>query len=711
MVRLAVSLVAACMILQGSMSTSFARITRIQISHTELVFNGEQFGNVGQYQRLTGRAYGEIDPADPKNAIIQDLNLAPRNARGMVEYSTSIEILEPKDMARGNHVLLFEVVNRGNKIALAIFNGSVASGPAQRNSLSTAGDGYLMREGYTLIWFGWQQDVLAGADRMVMEHVVAHHPDGSPVTGLMRAEITVDAKTPSLPISAGWFTRASHDSYSTVELNNRVALGDGFVPTLSVRERENELRRPIPNEEWSFAKCPHGGEKEPDPKTLCYPAGFKPGLIYELIYRAKDPLVMGLGFTVTRDLGDFLRNVRTDDAANPNPVYRSDNVALLEGSSQSGRMIRTFLHLGFNEAESGKRVFDGAYPHIGGGLIAMNIRFAQPGHAWGAQVDHLLPAYDFPFSYVPQYDPVTERKQGLLDRCQASGTCPRVFHVATVLEFWEGRQSLGVTDPLGRTDLADPPNVRTFIMAGTQHAPAPLPLAPPDAAPYFCHQQLNPNPQLYTNRALLRAFTQWVRDDVAPPDSVVPRISDGTLVAADQVHFPSIPRNTYGGVERAAVRGLGSANMLHVLDFGPAYNAGDSSGIVSIEPPREGSATYGVLVPQVNPDGNDIGGIRSVFLQVPVGTYTGWNKFRPDFFGGGQCSLGGSFIPFAPTRADRTASGDPRASIEERYPTKDTYVAAFRAAADQLVRQRLLLPEDASTLVAEAEREGIRKGP
>ena len=482
MSRTAAAIAAIGLLLLCFGGASSAHITRLEILHTEPAFDGQEFGSTGAYDHLTGRAHGEVDPADPKNAVIQDLNLAPRNARGMVEYTTSVEILKPKDMARGNRILLFEVANRGNKVALVIFNGGVTPAPALRNALSTAGDGYLMREGYTVVWFGWQQDVLAGNNRMLMDHIVAHNRDGSPVTGLARAEITVDADTPSAPISASWLTGLGHDSYPTAELDHRAPFSDGFVPTLTVRERENELRRSIPNSEWSFARCPVGGESAPDAKSLCYPAGFKRGSIYELIYRAKDPLIMGLGFAATRDLGKFLKNARADDAGGQNPVYRSNQVAILEGSSQSGRMIRTFLHLGFNQDESGTRVFDGAYPHIGGGMIALNIRFAMPGHAWGEQIDHLFPAYDFPFTYARQHDPLTGREQGLLDRCRSTETCPRIFHVATVLEIWEGRQSLGLTDPLGRTDLPDLPNVRTFIMASTQHAPASLPLVPPELA-------------------------------------------------------------------------------------------------------------------------------------------------------------------------------------------------------------------------------------
>jgi hypothetical protein len=453
-----------------------------------------------------------------------------------------------------------------------------------------------------------------------------------------------------------------------------------------------------------------GQPTTPDEKHLCYPPGFQPGRLYELIYRAKDPLVLGLGFIATRDLGQFLRDAEKDDSGVANPVYRPDNLAIIEGSSQSGRMIRSFLALGFNEGESGHRVFDGAYPHIGGGLMPLNIRFGQPLRAWGEQTDHTYPAYDFPFSYTRQFDPLTQRDAGVLDRCTATQTCPRIFHVASALEMWEGRQSLGLTDPLGRHDVPDPPDVRTYIMTSTQHGPAPLPL--PAKAPFGdCEQQPNPNPQLWTMRALMRDFVAWVRDGRSPPPSTVPRIADGTLAPADQVRFPPIPANAYGGVERPATSTARVYNTLHVLDFGPLFRAGDESGIITEEPPHVGGASYGVLVPQVDADGNDIAGIRSVFVQAPIGTYTGWNPGRKNRFEGGQCNLRGSFIPFAATRAERVAIGDPRLSIEERYPSKDDYVAAFRAATERLVSQRFLLSDDAAMLIDQAAQGGIRKEP
>jgi Alpha/beta hydrolase domain len=690
-----------------------ARITRIEITRIEPAFGGASFGAVGAYERLLGRAHGEVDPNDRRNAIIQDIELAPRNARGRVEYATDIEILRPVNRANGNGILFFNIVNRGNKHGIVTFNADVPHRPtdvADNNALKHAGDGWMMREGYTLVWFGWQADVLPGNDRLTFSVPTARNPDGSAITGIVRAELTTPAATRTLNLSSAWFTTRTHASYPTVATDNRAPPADGFVPSLTVRSKEQEPRVPIANADWSFAACGEGEPITVSDKQICYPAGFQPGRLYELIYRAKDPLLLGLGYAVTRDLAAFLKTKPRDDAGVENPVFRAENSALVMGLSQSGRFIRSFIQLGFNEAEEGGKAYEGAFPHIGGGLMPLNVRFGQPGRAWGDQIDHLYPAYDFPFTYGQQTDPITGRSQGILDRCEATDTCPLIFHGATALELWEGRQSLGLTDPLGRHDVADPANVRTYILASTQHGQSPLPL--PSAPPFGnCQQQPNPNPHTWTMRALLSAMASWMKEGEEPPASAVPRIADGTLVAPDQVRFPSIPANGYGGVKRPAVRFLSVHNPLHVLYFGPRFRARDTSGIITVEPPRVETATYGVLAPQVDADGNDIGGIRSVHVEVPIGTYTGWNLGRADRFENGFCSLQGSFIPFAATKQERLEANDPRLSIEERYPTRDAYVGAVRKAAEKLTSRRLLLPADAARLVAEAEREGIRTAP
>ena len=679
-----------------------ARIVSIEILKTEPAFAGQTFGKAGVFEIVTGKAHGELDPNAPANAPIQDIGLAPRNAKGMVEYTTDIAILRPADPKQSNNILLLNVINRGNKGAVSLFNADIPADLAANNAVQKPGDGWLQKQGYTTVWFGWQADVLPGNNRMTLTVPVARNKDGSAIAGTVRSEIVVTSPTNSVNLSTDWFTGLTHASYPTVSTDNRIPLKDGFFPTLTVRNRENAPRTPIPNTEWKFGGC---DDAKPDDRKICLPAGFQPGHQYELLYRAKDPLVLGIGMAVARDLGTFLKTQQSPTVHGPRVK------TVIMGTSQSGRFIRTMLLLGFNQNETGSgKAFDAALPHIGGGLLALNIRFGQPGRGWNDQIDHLFPAYEFPFSYATQTDPLTGRTAGVLDRCTASNTCPLIVHVATVLEIWEGRQSLGFTDPLGRKDVADPPNVRSYIMASTQHGPAALPL--PTKAPFgACYQQSNPNPHTWTMRALLDGLTGWVRDGIAPPPSQVPTIAAGTLVAPDAVRFPSIPANSYGGVDRPAVRFIGVHNPLPVFDRGSGYKAGQISGIASKEPPAIGTARYGVLVPQVDADGNDTGGIRNVYVQAPIGTYTGWNLFRDDWFANGFCTLAGTFVPFAATKAEREKIGDQRLSLAERYPDKDAYVGLMRAAAQTLVAQRLLLPEDANRLILEAEAKGVRAGP
>ena len=314
---------ALCAIWIGLCGQSNARITQIEIAKTEPAFGGATFGETGAYQLLTGTARGELDPADPGNAIIQDIDLAPRNARGMVEYSTDIQILKPSDQSRGNRVLLFEVVNRGNKLAVRVFDSDISGGLAESNALANPGDGFLFKQGYTLIWFGLQQDVIAGAGRLLMPPVVAHNHDGSSITGIVRHEIVTQITVSSLKLSTSWFTgTAPPDAYPAASLDNRDA-------TLTVRAREQDPRVPIPNDAWAFGKCGADGVITPDPTWICLKAGFQPGRLYELIYRAKDPAVMGIGFAAARDVGAFFRDARADSEGTANPVYRPARWRLL----------------------------------------------------------------------------------------------------------------------------------------------------------------------------------------------------------------------------------------------------------------------------------------------------------------------------------------------------------------------------------------------
>ena len=714
-----------------------ARITRIVITRIEsTTFGGASFGSAGKFEKLVGTAYGEVDPGDEHNSIIQDIELAPRNARGHVEYSADVYIIKPVDMKKGNGMLFYNVHNRGNKGGLNTFNLGTVGG----NEPTGAGDGFLQKMGYTMIWSGWQSDVLPGGDRVTGSVPVARNQDGSSITGIVRSELKLGggatAPVTKLNLSSGTFTGLTHASYAPVSPDNRTPQEDGFIPTLTQRKHVGDPRVPIDNAQWSFLDCSSKGQ--PVVCEISYPAGFRPGVLYELIYRAKDPTVLALGWAGMRDLISFFKHARRDDAGSPNPLFvrvprhggasgdddREEDdgdgaddegggaapLAVFEGSSQSGRSMRTFLHLGFNEDEQGHIVFEGAFPHIGGGRLPLNIRFAQPGRAWGYSIDHLFPAYEFPFTYLPAYDPITQQTDGLLRRCLETETCPKIFHVATALEIWEGRQSLGFTDPLGTRDFPQPDFARSYIMASTQHGSAAYDRLKGTASG-DCEQQQNPNPQAETMRALWVAFTAWVKDGVAPPPSNTPRIDSGTFVPVAQVRFPSIPANAYPNqsidgpglsTARPAVRWQQKATPLFPLDFGPLFNGLDETGVITLEPPVQGNQGYGVRVPQVDADGNDLAGIRDVTIQAPLATYTGWNMGAQGRFEDGLCSLSGSYIPFAPTPGERQP-GDLRRSIQERYGTHAGYVAAVRAAADRLVSQRFLLPEDAARIVAQAE--------
>jgi hypothetical protein len=704
--------------------TADARITRITITRVESpTFGSASFGEVGQFEKVVGVAQGEVNPASPLNAVIQDIDLAPRNERGMVEYHTDFYIIKPIDMTKGNGMLFYNVVNRGNKGGFTTFNLG-ATQPS--NEPTDPGDGFLQKMGYTLIWSGWQADVLPGNNRMTLQVPVATNPDGSPITGIVRQEIVVGAPTVTTAINTSRFTSAAtHTTYPTASTDNLTPFPDGFLPTLTVRTNPEDPRVPIPNADWSFASCPSDGPLVVSETQICYPAGFEPGRLYELIYRARDPLVMGLGYAGMRDLIAFFKHESMDDAGTPNPVWlpssrpgrghggaedRSALTAVFMGSSQSGRNMRTLIHLGFNQDEAGRIVFEGAFPHIGGGRAQFNHRFSHAGRAWGHVFDQDYPAYEFPFSYMPTHDPLTGATSGILTRCLKTNTCAKIFHVATALEIWEGRQSLGLTDPVGRHDLGAPGFIRTFIMVSTQHGSA-TPIAGSLGGPFGnCYQQSNPNPQRETMRALWKAFTDWVKDGVQPPPNAVPRLQDGTLVLPSRVNFPSIPANEYEGIARPAVRFLGLANPLRVRNWGPLFKNEDESGIITVEPPETvGTSGYTILVPQVDIDGNDLGGVRSATVLAPLGTYTGWNLGREGRWPDHLCSLQGSFIPFARTQAERLGVGDPRLSLEERYGDHAGYVAAVRAATEQLVRQRLLLPEDAARLVSEAEASDVLK--
>jgi hypothetical protein len=649
-----------------------ARITRIEITGIESpTFAGSSFGSVGQYEKLVGRAYGEVDPSDPKNSIIADIGLAPRNAAGMVEYSTDIFILRPVDRSMGNHRVLYDMNNRGGKFALLYLNDSPGSFPVPPNDPTTkadAGNGFLMRQGYTLVWSGWDATVTTGNNRLTMTVPIARNADGSSIVGPSLEEFVIDNSVTTMgPLS-----------YAAGSLDKSLA-------SLTVREHWEDSPVSIPASDWGYVTSSGNAIR-----LLPVGTRFQQGRLYEFTYPAKDPLLVGLGFAATRDVAAFLRYAATDDEGNPNPLAGDAQSVYTFCFSLPCRFLHDFLRLGFNEDERGRPSIDAMLNWVGGGSGGFfNYRFAQPSRTHRQHIGRWYPERQFPFANQVTFDPVTGETDGVLRRCLASGTCPHIFESNSENEYWVKGGSLLHTDTQGN-DLPDPDNVRFYLFSSLPHANA--------SGPGICQQPRNPLLPNAGLRALLVELDQWVSVGSEPPDSRVPRRGDGTLVPAlpqAGVGFPGIPGVTYNG--RTTTGDL--------FDFGPMFG----QGILTILPPLLLGSPYPVFVPTTDADGNDLAGIRLPDLAVPLATYSGWNVRAAALAGDDLCDAFGQKIEFAQTEAERLAAGDPRLSIEERYANHGAYVSAVARAANDLHRQRFLLDEDVERIIHAAAESSIGK--
>ncbi|MFQ5682966.1 MAG: alpha/beta hydrolase domain-containing protein [Candidatus Binatia bacterium] len=653
-------------------------LTKIVISERKLFANGHAFPVTGAYERLVGRAYGEVDPTSPLNKVIVNLDNAARNQAGRVPYWTDLTILKPLDMTRGNRKILYEAPNRGSKRILMFLNDAVGSDDP--DSLQHAGNGFLLRQGYTLLWSGWQGDLIP-RDAVLRMDVPLATNDGKEIIALVRTELVVTEKgVTSQPLSGD-------DRVTTYA----AATTDKSQCSLTVRSKSYERRIPIPNSEWEFAtykKTTHGLKLNPTNRHLCLLAGFKPGDIYELTYPAKNPLVLGLGFAGVRDLLSFLHFEVRDHADVPNPIALNDERTGIErvyawGRSQSGRFLRDLVYHGFNEDESHRRVFDAISPHAaGGGRTFLNYAFARPVTSSQQHTDQLEPEL-FPFAYSVLKDPQTGKKDAILKRPK---TDPLIVHTQTSTEYWQKRACLVHTDGRGK-DISIPDNVRIYAIASAQHN-TPFGSLPTKKG---SQQSSNPMPIGEVLRALMVAMDLWVTEGAPPPDNQIPRVYDGTLVCPDQAStgFPSIP-----GIRYPAVH-----NRQLFLDYGPDLTCGR----ISYHPPRHiKNGEYKILVPKVDADGNELAGIRLIPIRVPLATYTGWNLQCKSLAEDELCGLLGSYLPFAQTTSERVMNGDPRLSVEERYRDSLDYVRALSGEARSMVEGRLLLTEDAERLIAQA---------
>lgn len=658
---------------------------RLQIDVREPFANGAEFGDSGSYERIAGQVHFAIDPDAPENRDIVDLDRAEAKSDGLVEYSTDFYILRPADLSRGNGALIYDVNNRGNMRLLQFLNDGVHSN--RPSTIEHTGNGFLMRRGYSIVWSGWQGDLLPGEGRLTMRLPVATG-DGDPLTGLTRCEFVADEEgIVAIPLSANDYTR----SY---------AVADESGATLTMREYEMDERIAVPADHWAFATVDEEGRDIESDQHIYLPDGFKPGWIYELVYTARDPEVLGLGFAGLRDLISFLLHNAEDSDGADNPLRDGDagvDRAYAWGRSQSGRFLRDFVYRGFNEDGDGRQVFAGISPHVsGGGRVWLNGRFAQPGRFPRQHNDHLYPSDQFPFAYAEATDPHSGATDAILKRPE---TDPLVMHTQTSSEYWDRRGSLVHTDCEGN-DLPDHQRARVYLFASSQHNADPrLPGAEAywanaiagDIGPENTTHPTNPLDTAPLLRALIDALDAWVTRGEEPPPSMVPRSSDGTLVAASEAGagFPSIPGVTHP-----------SEPCRHfLLDFGDSFD----TGIISQDPPeRDLGAEYAVLIPQIDDDGNERAGIRTPHVEVPLATYTGWNYRAPGSSDKALKGTVGSYLAFAKSADERSETGDGRPSVRERYGDTAAYAREIEAAARRLVDARLLLEEDLERYVAAA---------
>jgi hypothetical protein len=638
---------------------AWADVVRIDVKSRADVLAGQAFGTAGPYEKLAGTLHFAVDPRNPANRIITDLDKAPRNAAGLVEFSSDFYLIKPKDPARGNGTLLYEVSNRGGKGMIGFFNFASASlDPA---TAAEFGDGFLLEQGFTLMWIGWQFDPPVRDGLVRVFAPVAHEPDGRAITGLVRSDFVVieSAKEASL-------ADRNHQAYAVATPNDPAAV-------LTVRDSVEGPRRTIPRAEWSFSE---------DGKSVVMAAGFQPKKIYEVVYTAANPPVVGVGPAAVRDTVSRLKYGSASELGlEPGAIKR----AIAFGISQSGRFLRTYLFYGFNEDEAHRKVFDGVMPHVAGaGRGSFNHRFAQPSRDGHPYINFFYPTDIFPFTDEPQRDPETGVTAGLLTHATKPEHRPKIFYTNSSYEYWGRAASLIHTSVDGTRDVPPPPDTRIYLLSAGQHGVASFP-----PARTIGQQMNNPLDYRWVMRSLLLSMNRWITDGTPPPASRYPLISDGMLVAPEKLAFPKVPAINVATTPHRAYR----------ADYGPAFA---SQGVVSQEPPKMGSA-FPILVPQVDADGNELAGVRVPELAVPVATYTGWNLFNERSGPTNVVSsMQGSFIPFSASKGDRERSGDPRRALDERYQGRGQFLDRITTAANDLVEKGYLLKADVARIVDQA---------
>jgi len=645
-----------------------ADVVRIEVQTRSDLAGGQAFGSAGAYEKLAGKIYFAVDPSLPANKIVTDLDKAPRNAAGKVEFSSDFYLIKPKQIEKGNGAVLYEVSNRGGKGMLGFFNH--AAGSLDPSKPEEMGDGFLMKQGFTLLWVGWQFDPPQRPGLVRVYPPVATE-NGRPIRGLVRSDFVVTEREADHSLAD-----RDHTAYAVVD-------PDSPDNVLTVRDSVDGPRRVVPRSEWRFGRD-DGGKAVGDVTRVYMSSKFQPGKIYEVVYTAQAPPVVGLGPAAIRDVVSMLKYSSAEPLSIPASAIKR---ALAFGVSQSGRFLRTYLYYGFNRDERNRKVFDGVIAHVAGaGRGSFNHRFAQPSRDGHPYLNFFYPTDIFPFTDVAQTDPETGVNDGLLTHAGSPELLPKVFYTNSEYEYWGRAASLIHTTVDGKSDAPLMDNVRIYLLSAGQHGPAAFP-----PAQTIGQQKNNPLDYRWAMKALLLAMDRWTATGAAPPPSRYPKLADNTLVAPDKLRFPKLP----GVTTTTAV------HKAYHADYGPKFA---TEGVVSQEPPRIGTA-FPILVPQVDADGNGIAGIRMPELAVPLATYTGWNLFN-DRSGPVTVlsSMQGSYVPLAKSGAEKKRNGDPRASIDERYRDKEQYLGQVTKAAQDLVAQGYLLAEDVQPVVANAAK-------
>ena len=644
----------------------------VEINRQFPLADGKPFGDVGPYQQIEGTLRLAVDPQHEANQPITDLEMAPRDADGNVRFSSDFVMIQPVDSRLGNGKLLYDVVNRGRKTVMTL---NRAPPVADHDAPIHPGNGYLMRQGYTIFFGGWQADVTDSPGLIGMHAPEALDDDGNPLVGRMLCQFQANERTQLFLLADR--VHAPHPPADANEPN----------ATLTVRDHPNGPATPISRDKFSLAKVED---------HLYLPSGFEPGRIYQLVYTTKGSPIVGLAFAAVRDTASFFKHGSEDGNGSLSIPGTGDiEHAYAYGISQSGRFLRQYIHTGVNTDAEGRMAFDGIIAHVAGGMRGeFNLRFGQPSK----DVCYIIPEL-FPFTDTEQTDPVTGETGSLLGRLKAQGQVPKIFFTNTSAEYWRGDAALIHTDLETMQDAPEhSDHVRRYHFTGTQHGSGAFP--PEEVRPIDgVRGQLPFNSVDYSplQRILLHHLDRWVVAGEAPPPSRHPSRNDGTAVESKTLlgWFNLLPGVTAPNPTVRAKR----------LDYGPQNHLGRTVTLPAID-----GEEFPALVSAINPDGNETAGISLPDITVPLATYTGWNLRHaaignPGLVIGITGGLAGWTLPFAPDQESRAASGDPRPSIAERYNSRDDYLEKFHDAAQRLSAEGFLLDEDIDWVV---ERAGIK---